>query len=408
MVSSSTVFTADHLINTRCQLPLDPKVVGPGNIAALDRVHRHSNRDLPAHGSPGPPPTGASAVSGVGRSPKPRPHLLSLQPGLPLCLGRFVGSYRSGVVRAAAARIPAMTERHRALVTAPFRGPGLDTLRSLADVVLDPWIDHQPLRLYNADDLAARVEAEGADLLIVESDSVKGPVLDLPLVAIGSCRGDPNNVDIAAATEKGIPVLRAPGRNADAVAEMAVGAAVRGEPGRRAGRPRRAGGRDLPRRHDPLPALPGLAARGPDRRDRGLRRRRPGRRVALRRTRHEGHQLRPVRARRHPLARRPPRRGRRRVDARRGHARVARDDRRRAVRPHEGRRDLRQHRPRRAARHRRAHAVAGRRPPRRCRSRPLRGRAPRRRRPALLDVERRAHARTSAARPTTPSRTTRR
>jgi D-3-phosphoglycerate dehydrogenase len=115
-----------------------------------------------------------------------------------------------------------MTERHRALVTAPFRGPGLDALRSLADVVLDPWIDHQPLRLYSADDLAARVEAEDADLLIVESDSVKGPVLDLPLVAIGSCRGDPTNVDIAAATEKGIPVLRAPGRNADAVAEMAV------------------------------------------------------------------------------------------------------------------------------------------------------------------------------------------
>src|SRR3954453_4253745 len=115
-----------------------------------------------------------------------------------------------------------MTDRHRALVTAPFRGPGLDTLRSLADVVLDPWIEHQPLRLYNADDLAARVEAEDADLLIVESDSVKGPVLDLPLVAIGSCRGNPNNVDIAAATEKGIPVLRAPGRNADAVAEMSV------------------------------------------------------------------------------------------------------------------------------------------------------------------------------------------
>src|SRR5215213_6676331 len=115
-----------------------------------------------------------------------------------------------------------MTDRHRALVTAPFRGPGLDILRSLADVVLDPWIEHQPLRLYNADDLAARIEADGADLLIVESDSVKGPVLDLPLIAIGSCRGDPNNVDVAAATEKGIPVLRAPGRNADAVAELAV------------------------------------------------------------------------------------------------------------------------------------------------------------------------------------------
>jgi D-3-phosphoglycerate dehydrogenase len=112
--------------------------------------------------------------------------------------------------------------RPRALVTAPFRGEGLDTLHELADVVLDPWIDHRPLRLYKAEELAERVTAEGADILIVESDSVKGPVLDLPLRAIGACRGDPTNVDIPGATEKGIPVLRAPGRNADAVAEMTV------------------------------------------------------------------------------------------------------------------------------------------------------------------------------------------
>jgi D-3-phosphoglycerate dehydrogenase len=112
--------------------------------------------------------------------------------------------------------------RPRALVTAPFRGEGLDTLLDLADVVLDPWIDHQPLRLYNAEQLAERAEAERATLLVVESDSVKGPVLDLPLQAIGSCRGDPNNVDVDAATARGIPVLRAPGRNADAVAEMTI------------------------------------------------------------------------------------------------------------------------------------------------------------------------------------------
>jgi D-3-phosphoglycerate dehydrogenase len=122
---------------------------------------------------------------------------------------------------------------HRALVTAPFRGPGLDALRAVADVVLDPWIEHRPLRIYDADALAARITEEGADLLIVESDSVKGPVLDLPLVAIGSCRGDPTNVDVSGATAKGIPVLRAPGRNADAVAELAVGllfAVTRGIP----------------------------------------------------------------------------------------------------------------------------------------------------------------------------------
>jgi D-3-phosphoglycerate dehydrogenase len=126
-----------------------------------------------------------------------------------------------------------MSEQHRALVTAPFRGPGLDALREVADVVLDPWIEHRPLRIYDGEALAARIVEEGADLLIVESDSVKGPVLDLPLVAIGSCRGDPTNVDVAGATAKGIPVLRAPGRNADAVAEMAVGllfAVTRGIP----------------------------------------------------------------------------------------------------------------------------------------------------------------------------------
>ena len=115
-----------------------------------------------------------------------------------------------------------MADRPKALVTAPFRGEGLDTLERLADVVYDPWIEQQPLRIYNSEQLAERVEAEDANVVVVESDSVKGPVLDLPLLAVGSCRGDPNNVDVATATAKGIPVLRAPGRNADAVAELTV------------------------------------------------------------------------------------------------------------------------------------------------------------------------------------------
>ncbi len=107
-------------------------------------------------------------------------------------------------------------------MTAPFRGKGLEKLRHLADVVYDPWIEQQPLRMYNADQLAERIEQENANVVIVESDSVKGPVLDLPLLAVGSCRGDPNNVDLSAATARGIPVLRTPGRNADAVAELTV------------------------------------------------------------------------------------------------------------------------------------------------------------------------------------------
>ena len=112
--------------------------------------------------------------------------------------------------------------RPKALVTAPFRGEGMDTLQSLADVVYDPWIEQVPLRLYDGEKLAARLQDENADVLIVESDFVNGPVFDLPLRMIGSCRGDPNNVDIAAATKAGIPVLRAPGRNANAVAELTL------------------------------------------------------------------------------------------------------------------------------------------------------------------------------------------
>ena len=89
-------------------------------------------------------------------------------------------------------------------------------------MVYDPWIDQSPLRIYSAEQLAERISAEAADVIVVESDSVRGPVFDLGLRAIASTRGDPNNVDIGAATAAGIPVLNTPARNADAVAEMAV------------------------------------------------------------------------------------------------------------------------------------------------------------------------------------------
>jgi D-3-phosphoglycerate dehydrogenase len=114
------------------------------------------------------------------------------------------------------------------LATAPLRGPGLDMLRRLGTVVEEPWITgpRDPMRLLDADALAARAEAAGADVIICEADTVAGPVLELALVAVGSTRGDPTNVDVAAATKQGIPVLRAPGRNADAVAELAVGLLV--------------------------------------------------------------------------------------------------------------------------------------------------------------------------------------
>jgi D-3-phosphoglycerate dehydrogenase len=115
-----------------------------------------------------------------------------------------------------------MSDRLVIFSTAPLRGPGLDVLESLGRVVCDPWIDQRPLRIYNEEQLAERAATEGANVLICEADRCAGPVFALPLVAIGSTRGDPTNVDVAGATERGIPVLRAPGRNADGVAELAV------------------------------------------------------------------------------------------------------------------------------------------------------------------------------------------
>ena len=108
------------------------------------------------------------------------------------------------------------------LVTAPLRGPALDELRDIADVVFEPWIEQQPIKLYRSRDFAAKILQEGADIVVCEADSCKGPVLELPLRAIASTRARPANVDIDAATAAGIPVLHTPARNADAVAEMTV------------------------------------------------------------------------------------------------------------------------------------------------------------------------------------------
>ena len=112
--------------------------------------------------------------------------------------------------------------RPRVLATAPLRGPALDELRVVADVVVDPWLDHTPIRLLGPDDLAARIDAESADIVICEADVCSGPVFERSLRVIGSTRGDPTNVDVDGATQAGIPVVHAPGRNADAVAEMTV------------------------------------------------------------------------------------------------------------------------------------------------------------------------------------------
>ncbi|MFG2001916.1 NAD(P)-dependent oxidoreductase [Spirillospora sp. NPDC048911] len=119
----------------------------------------------------------------------------------------------------------------RALVLAPMRGPGWERLNELTDVVYEPAVERRPFRLHPAGDVARRLAETGATILVTEADEVAGPVFDQPLEVIAVTRGDPVNVDVAAASARGIPVLRTPGRDADAVAELSVAllfAAARG------------------------------------------------------------------------------------------------------------------------------------------------------------------------------------
>ncbi|HJR18280.1 MAG TPA: NAD(P)-dependent oxidoreductase, partial [Actinomycetota bacterium] len=111
----------------------------------------------------------------------------------------------------------------RLLSLAPLRGPGLEALRSLGELEVDPWSDHVPVRLHSADELIARTA--GIAILIVEADHVPGALFEArpELRIVASCRADPVNIDIDAATRAGIPVVHAPGRNAEAVADLALG-----------------------------------------------------------------------------------------------------------------------------------------------------------------------------------------
>lgn len=91
--------------------------------------------------------------------------------------------------------------------------PRTESQRGLQEYVGDPA------------DIAAAVS--GHDVLVVHGAPVSAEVLDAaPLRLVCCARGGPVNVDVAAATTRGIPVAAAPGRNARAVAELTLAFAL--------------------------------------------------------------------------------------------------------------------------------------------------------------------------------------
>jgi phosphoglycerate dehydrogenase-like enzyme len=106
------------------------------------------------------------------------------------------------------------------LVTATLDDWGIERLGRYGEVSYQGFGDQKRL-------LAGRklVRAlEGVDVFVTEVDQVRARVLDGVdcLRVIACCRADPVNIDVDAASEKGIPVLNAPGRNAHAVADLTV------------------------------------------------------------------------------------------------------------------------------------------------------------------------------------------
>ena len=120
----------------------------------------------------------------------------------------------------AAAQAGEALHRPKLLVTAAFDDDSIERLRALGEVEYKSFRDHMQMLTGRSlvDALADR------DVFVTEVDVVDAAALEqLPgLRVVAACRGDAVNVDIDACTAFGIPVLFAPGRNADAVADLSV------------------------------------------------------------------------------------------------------------------------------------------------------------------------------------------
>ncbi|MBO3842652.1 MAG: hypothetical protein FGF48_09615 [Candidatus Brockarchaeota archaeon] len=116
-------------------------------------------------------------------------------------------------------------ERPKCLITATFTEEALARLSQRVDVIYEDW--RKTGRIYFGDELADKINENKVEILVVEADQVTADVIEgTNLRFIGACRGTPYAVDVAAATAKGIPVVHAPGRNSQAVAELTIGLMV--------------------------------------------------------------------------------------------------------------------------------------------------------------------------------------
>ena len=105
--------------------------------------------------------------------------------------------------------------------TAEYDEEQLKPLYEMGEVVKDGWA----IGLPKMPEEELMEKSADADIIITSYDDITRAVIEnAPNLKLIACtRATPVNVDMAAAKERGIPVIYTPGRNSDTTAEMTVG-----------------------------------------------------------------------------------------------------------------------------------------------------------------------------------------
>ncbi len=109
----------------------------------------------------------------------------------------------------------------KALITAKITNDCLNELEKLIEITYEPWRE-TGIIYFDVKELVEKLK--DYDIFITEADDLKKEALfeKTNLKLIISCRGDPFNVNLKAATKNNILVLFTPLRNVDAVAELTI------------------------------------------------------------------------------------------------------------------------------------------------------------------------------------------
>ena len=108
----------------------------------------------------------------------------------------------------------------KALVTANFDKDELERLKTRMEVIYESWRETNEM-YFDSKKLLPKLE--GIDIFITEADEIKDDLIEKSnLKIIAACRNDPYQINAEKATEKGIPVIFTPARNANSVADLAV------------------------------------------------------------------------------------------------------------------------------------------------------------------------------------------